>query len=178
AKKLRDLGAEDRGPQSEKTADVLRSAARAAGLRLTPDALALVVAHLGDDAGRVGALVDVLAAASGDGALDRDSVLPYLGGVGSVPPYQLTNAIDASDVPAAPEVLHRLLTVTSPQQPGPMHPLQVMGLLANHYARLLRLDDPAVRTEADAVAALGGKVRPFTARKALDASRRLAADGL
>ena len=178
-KKLQQIQAEERAPDSEKTADVLRAAARDAGIRLAPDALQLVGTHLGDDAGRVAALVDVLAAAAADDRpLGADDVRPYLGGAGSVPPYQLTNALDAGDAPGALEVLHRLLTVTSPQQPRPMHPLQVMGLLANHYRRMLRLDDPAVRSEADAVAALGGKVRGFAARKALDGARALGTDGL
>ena len=48
------------------------------------------------------------------------------------------------DVAGALETLQRLLTVTSPRQPKPLHPLQVMGLLHNHYRRLARMDDPDV----------------------------------
>ena len=59
-----------------------------------------------------------------------------------------------------------------------MHPLQVMGLLTGYYRRILRLDDPALRTPADAVAVLGGKVKEYPARKALDQARSLGAGGI
>ena len=48
-----------------------------------------------------------------------------------------------------------------------MHPLQIMGMLNGYYRRILRLDDPSLRSPADAVAALGGKVKEYPARKAL-----------
>jgi hypothetical protein len=43
---------------------------------------------------------------------------------------------------------------------------------------LLRVDDPDVRNPRDAVAALGGRIKEYPARKALDAARALRADGL
>jgi DNA polymerase-3 subunit delta len=95
-----------------------------------------------------------------------------------VPSYQLTNAIEEGDPAAALEILHRLLTVSSPQQPKPMHPLQVMGTLNGYYRRILRLDDPLLRSPADAVAALGGKVKEYPARKALHQARALGSGGI
>jgi DNA polymerase III delta subunit len=59
-----------------------------------------------------------------------------------------------------------------------MHPLQVIGLLTGYYRRILRLDDPSLRTPADAVAALGGKVKEYPARKALDQARSLGNGGI
>ena len=94
------------------------------------------------------------------------------------PSYLLTNAIEAGDPAAALETLHRLLTTSSAQQPKPMHPLQIMGLLNGYYRRILRLDDPSLRSPADAVAALGGKVKEYPARKALDQARALGAGGI
>jgi DNA polymerase III subunit delta len=186
AKKLKEVGAEERAPDSEKTADVLRDTALGAGLRLKPDAARSIATHLGEDAGRVAGLVEVLEAAFGgtqkeghEGAqLDAEDVAPYLGDAGAIPSYQLTNAIEAGDPASALEVLHRLLKVSSAQQPKPMHPLQVMGVLAGYYRRILRLDDPAVRSPADAVAALGGRVKEFPARKALDQARALGTVGI
>ena len=62
--------------------------------------------------GASAALVEVLLAAHGpDVRLGVDDVSPYLGETGSVPSYQLTNAIEAGDPAAALETLHRLLTV-------------------------------------------------------------------
>jgi DNA polymerase-3 subunit delta len=75
-------------------------------------------------------------------------------------------------------VLHRLLTATGPQQPKPMHPLQVVASMHNHVRRLARLDDPGVTDVADAIAALGGRVKEFPARKALEGARRLGSDGI
>jgi len=43
------------------------------------------------------------------------------------------------------------MTVSTAQQPKPMHPLQIMGLLNGYYRRILRLDDPSLRSAADAV---------------------------
>ena len=56
-------------------------------------------------------------------------------------------------------------------EPEPMHPLQVLGTLLGYYRRLLRLDDESVQSSADAIAALGGRVKEFPARKALSAAR-------
>jgi DNA polymerase III subunit delta len=179
SKKLKEIKAEERAPESEKTDKVLIGSAHEAGMLLSPDAAKLISSHLGEDAGRVAALVDVLAAAyPPDVRLGIDEVTPYLGEAGSVPSYLLTNAIEAGDPAAALETLHRLLTVSSAQQPKPMHPLQVMGLLNGYYRRILRLDDPSLRTPADAVAALGGRVKEYPARKALDQARALGAGGI
>jgi DNA polymerase-3 subunit delta len=178
-KKLTAVGAEQRAPDSEKTGDVLKETAHAAGVLLTNDAAKLITSHRAVDAGRVVALVDVLATARDPGTmLDVDDVEPYLGGEGAVPSYLLTNAIEAGDVPRALEILHRLLTVTSAHQPKPVHPLQLMGTLLAHYRRVLRLDDPSIRSPADAVEALGGKVKEYPARKALGAARSLGTDGI
>jgi DNA polymerase III delta subunit len=53
-----------------------------------------------------------------------------------------------------------------------------MGLLNGYYRRILRLDDPSVRSGTDAVAALGGKVKEYPARKALTQARALGAGGI
>ena len=178
-KKLKEIKAEERAPASESTDKVLIAAAHEAGVLLHPDAAKTITGHLGDDAGRVAGIVDVLAAAHGsDVRLGVDEVSPYLGGVGPVRSYQLTNDIEKGDPAAALETLHRLLTTSSAQQPKPMHPLQIMGLLTAYYRRILRLDDPSVRSKADAVAALGGKVKEYPASKALDQARALGAGGI
>jgi DNA polymerase-3 subunit delta len=178
-KSLEAASAETVGAGSERTDDVLQEQLRSSGLHLRPDARRAVTTRLGEDAGRVAALVEVLSSTFGsDATLDVDDVEPYLGEAGSVPVYMLANAIDAGDVGAALETLHRLLTVTSPRQPKPLHPLQVMGLLHNHYRRLARLDDPDVVDERAAMAALGGRVKPYPARKALEQSRALGSNGI
>jgi DNA polymerase-3 subunit delta len=178
-KKLKELKAPERAPESEATDKVLIGQAHEQGVLLSKEAADLITKHLGDDAGRVVALVEVLSAAfAPDERLSGDDVRPYLGEEGTVAPYLLTNAIEEGDTPRALELLHRILTVTSAKQPKPMHPLQVMGMLTGHYRRVLRLDDPNLRGENDAVAALGGKVKGYPARKALDQARSLGTDGI
>jgi DNA polymerase III subunit delta len=167
------------GPPTEKTGDVLAQHLADAGVELRPGAAKLVTSHLGEDAGRVPQLVELLASAFGRGAtLDLTDVEPYLGDVGSVPNYQLTNAIEAGDMAGALATLRRMLTATGAGQPRPMHPLQVVGTLHSYYRRVATVDDPRVRSPRDAVAALDGRVKEYPARKALDQARALQADGL
>lgn len=166
------------GPDAEKTGDVLKHELKEAHLRVAPDAAARITAHLGDDAGRVPELVDLLESAYGtDEVLDVDAIEAYLGELGTAGRYDLANAIDRGDLGAALEVLHRLLSATSTAQPKPLHPLQVMATLVFHYQRLLRLDDPAIVTKEQAAQALNMK-NAGGARFPLEASRRLGTDGL
>ena len=155
-----------------KTGDALTGALDGAGVKLTAAAAHRVTAWLGDDAGRIPALLDVLRAAYGEGArIDVDDLEPYLGEAGGVAPYHLTGAIDKGDAAGALDILHRLRGTN-------YHPLQVMAVLHNHYRRILRLDDPSIGGEPDAVAALGGKVKPYPAGLALRQARLLGSDGL
>ena len=178
-KKLRAVGAREHGAASEKTPDVLTAASAEAGLALRPDAVRAITSRLGEDASRVPGLVATLAAAFVPGTrLGAADVEPFLGEEGAVPAYRLTDAIAAGDTASALELVHRLLGAPGPGRRAPAHPLVVLGILAAHYRRLLRLDDPGLTTRADAVAALGGRVSPFVAERALAASRALGADGL
>ena len=59
-----------------------------------------------------------------------------------------------------------------------MHPLQIVGMLHGYFARIAKLTDPEIRNPADAVAALGGRVKEYPARKALDQARALGTDGM
>jgi DNA polymerase-3 subunit delta len=166
-------------PGSEKVADVLSGALERSGLRLRPDAVELLRAHVGNDAGLLPGLVDTLTAVHGnDRDLDVGDISPYLGGEGSIPSWDLTNAIEKGDIAGSLTVLRRLLTVTSPTQPRPMHPLQVLGVLHGHFRRLLRLDDPAINSAEDAAAALGGRTNPNSARFRLRQAAALGTDGI
>ena len=80
-------------PATEQIAGVLAAALKDSGVRLAPDASTHLLAHLGDDSGRVPELVEVLAAAYGSGAtISVDEVEVYLGDVGTAGPFDLTNA--------------------------------------------------------------------------------------
>lgn len=146
---------------------------RASSLTLDNEARAALVNHVGDAAGRLPGVLSTLEGVFGEGArLSLADVEPYLGEAGDVAPWDLTDAIDAGDVPLALERLQRMLGG------GGRHPLQVMATLANHYLRMLRLDDPDVRGEKAAAEVLGIKGSTFPAKKALAGSQRLGSDRL
>lgn len=142
---------------------------KAAPVRLDGRAAALLEAHLGEDVSRLAALLEVLGAAFEPGArLGPDDIEPYLGDAGTVAPWDLTDAIDSGTTDVALGALRRLLDA------GERHPLVVHAIIARHVGSLLRVDSPAITTEAAAAAAMGiarGR-STFPAKKALTSARR------
>src|SRR4051794_7807665 len=141
--------------------------AAAAGLRLDAHALNRLGTWLGEDAGRLGGILDTLAAAHGTEHLLRlADIEPFLGDAGGVPPWELTDAIDRGDTTAALTALARMMGG------GERHPLQVMAILHANYTKLLALDGSGASDEASAAAAMG--IKPgFPAKKALGQCRKL-----
>ncbi len=149
----------------------------AAQVELDRTATDLLAEHLGEDRVRVWAILDTLAGAYGPGPrLGADEVAPFLGERGTVPPWELTDAIGKGDIAGALACLQRL------SGPEAMHSLQVLAILRNHYDRMLRLDGSGARDEAAAAEILlgAGLLRKggstYGARQALAASRRLGSD--
>lgn len=139
-----------------------------AAVRLDRSARALVHERFGEDRSRVVSLLHTLETAFGPGAaLSATEVGPFLGDAGSVPPWELTDAIDAGDVAGALDKLHRLLGA------GERHPLQLLATLHTHYGRMLRLDGERAADERAAAAILGMKGSTFPAKKALTQTRKL-----
>ena len=144
---------------------------REAPVRLDREASGLVDDHLGEDVGRLGALLEALASAYGEGAhVGADELRLFLGEAGGVAPWELTDAIDRGDTEAALGHLHRLLGA------GERHPLVVMAGLHRHYAAMLRLDGAPVASEKDAAELLG--MSAFPAKKAMAQGRRLGSAGV
>jgi DNA polymerase-3 subunit delta len=136
----------------------------AAGFTYAPDVPRLIAQWIGGDFARLAGLVSVLVSAYGENAkLARGDVEVFLGEAGSVPPWDLTDAIDAGDTAQSLRMLRRFLAGA--------HPFQVLALLGNRYAQMMKLDGRGARTGADAVAVLGGK--EFTARKVLEQYQRM-----
>lgn len=150
----------------------VRAAGETRRLHLDARAVTAIVDRLGDDVGRLEGLLDVLGATFGSGArLGPRDVEPYLGESGGVPPWDLTDAIDAGDAAKALVLVLRMLHGSD------RHPLQIMSILHGHYAKLAKLDGSDARSEHDAAAVLGIRAG-YPARKALDASRRLGSDNI
>lgn len=145
----------------------VREQAEEAGVRLDGNAAASIAAHLGEDAGRLKGVLAVLVSTYGEGVrLGRAEVEPFLGESGGVPPWDLTDALDKGQTARALELARRMT------RGGERHPLQVLAILHNHYARLARLDGAEARNDADAAAAIG--IKPgFPAKKALETYRQL-----
>ncbi|MGA3353894.1 MAG: DNA polymerase III subunit delta [Acidimicrobiales bacterium] len=137
-----------------------------APVHLEPAARQLLERHLGEDVSRVHPLLDVLAAAYGEGArVSAEELAPFLGEEGGAPPWDLTDALDAGEVGKAVAAAHRLLGS------GGRHPFQLLATLHRHYGGMLRLDGSGV-TDAGAATTLLG-MAPFPAQKVLAQARKL-----
>ncbi len=142
---------------------------RHAPVKLDAAAARRLEEHLGEDLGRLAGLVESLAAAYGEGATVNAAALePFLGEAGAVPPWELTDAIDAGDVAGALRSLHRLLAA------GRAAPV-VVATLHGHFSNMLRLDGADVASGDDAAVLLGAR-SPFVAKKALDRARQLGSE--
>lgn len=164
----------DAAPSGAGRKGLLNERLATAAVRLDAGAKAAIAETLGDDVGRVEPLLAVLASTFGDGArLGAADVEPFLGQASDVPPWDLTDAIDAGDIPGALDKLHRMT------QGGGRHALQVLATLHGHYQRALALDGArGVGDERSAAAHLGMTGSTFPARKALNLTRKLGSDRL
>lgn len=158
-------------PSGRARAAWLADRLRSAPVALDAAAAARLAAHLGDDLGRLGALLGAVAATYGEGARVGVAELePFLGEAGAVAPWDLTDAIDRGDAEAALVALHRLLGA------GERHPLQVMATLSRHFGAVLRLSGSGAKDSAAAARLTG--LAAFPAKKALDQARRLGPAGV
>ena len=143
--------------------------AKASSVRLDAAATDRLTAQVGEDLSRVDGMLETLAAAYGEGAtVGVDELAPFLGASGSVPEWDLTDAITAGDAATSLDVLHRLVGPGGRAAPAVVHTLQ------RTYLRLLRLDGSGARTKEDAAALLS--VSAFPAGKLLAAAKTLGAE--
>lgn len=150
----------------------VRVEAESHGMRLDGAAAARIADQLGDDVGRLEGILGVLRSTYGEGVrIGLADVEPFLGEAGGVPPWDFTDAIDGGKTPQALTLMGRMM------HGGDRHPLQIMAILHNHYARLARLDGADARNEQEAADAMGIKAG-FPAKKALGNYRRLGGDGV
>lgn len=151
--------------------DLVESKLVEAGFTYTGEVARIISTWFGGDQARIAGLIATLLSAYGEGAkLSRSDIEAFLGEAGSVNPWDLTDAVDKGDVGVSLTMLHRLMG------PGGSHPFQILALLANRYAQMMKLDGRGVRSVDDAVAILGGK--PFTVGKVLTQYQRLGSGGI
>lgn len=158
------------GP-GRKVADWVRDALAEGGVRPDRAGTKLITDWVGEDAGKLPGLIALLVSTYGEGArISADEIEPFLGEAGGVPPWDLTDAVDKGDIPAALDAATRMLR-------SGRHPLQLMATLHTHFQRILRLDGSTVRGEKEAAALLGLKGSTFPAKKALAQASRLGHHG-
>ena len=154
---------------SKRAGEWVRTKVRESGVGLDARAIETLREHLGEEPGRLVAILDVLSAAFPPGQRVQSGDLePYLGQAGSVTPWDFTDSVDEGNAPEALVKLHRLL------EGGDRHPLVVLAILHRHVASLMKVDSPSILSEADAAAAMGiasGR-STFPAKKALRSARQ------
>ena len=150
----------------------VRSRLEVKGLQFDQPALSRLLDWLGENTSALDGLLDTVAAAhSGRSKVQLAELEPLLGEEGGVPPWDLTDAIDAGDVARSITLLHRMM------HGGGRHPLQVMAILHGHYSKMARLDGSDASDPDGAAAALGVK-SSFAAGKVLTSYRRLGGGGV
>ncbi|HXW34456.1 MAG TPA: DNA polymerase III subunit delta [Acidimicrobiales bacterium] len=136
-------------------------------VRLDARAADLLSEHLGSDLNRVRGVLETLESVYGEGAaIDEERLEPFLGARGSIPTWELTDAIDSGDIPRALERLSRLTYA------GGAHPLVILAVLHRHYQTMLRLDGLSVSSAEEAASLIGAR-STYPVKKALDQAARL-----
>jgi len=126
----------------------------------------LIADRIGQDLARLSGLITMLESTFGAGTkLTGHDIEPLLGTQGSVPPWELTDAIDRGNIVTALEKLGRMLDA------GAMHELQVMRTLERHYSQMLSLDGFEAVGDTSIAKHLGAA--PFTAKKLSSQLRRI-----
>lgn len=167
---LKAAGAEivDAAPSGRGRKSLLEERLATAAVQFDRSARDAIVDRIGDDVGRLSAVLETLTSTFGpDSKLTVEQVSPFLGEASDVPPWELTDAIDDGNIGLALEKLNRM-TVG-----GDRHPLQTLATLHGHYQRILHLDGARATDEKAAAATLKMTGSTFPARKALNVSRRL-----
>ena len=155
-KAVRDAGGEVRDvspgrPKKGRPNDWFDEQLRHSGLKLTGRARAVIWDWLGAQHGNLAGLLEVLVSAYGtEQELTEDEVGQFMSQAeaGSIPFWDLTDAIDEGRRDDALNLLRRLLASDDNE------PIKALFMLARHYEQLLRLDGAEVAGEADIVAAL------------------------
>ncbi|HMS25528.1 MAG TPA: hypothetical protein PKB15_07580 [Acidimicrobiia bacterium] len=163
-----------RGSARESIADLFTKLTRESTLTFEPGVRDAILAHCGEDSSKLSDMIERLVSVFGAGTkLSLDDVSSYLGESGNVAFYELANEVCSGQTKRALEVVSRMLHSTSAENAKPMHPLQVISLLANHFRKLATVDDPSIRSQNDAFVALGSKGNPYGAKKSWEQARAL-----
>ncbi|NNN03028.1 MAG: hypothetical protein HKL87_03420 [Acidimicrobiaceae bacterium] len=135
------------------------------GLNADGGTLALVTERVGDDVARVDSLARLLRSVFGTAPLQRQHVAPYVGDAGTVPPWDLTDALERGDATGAITVARRMLDSRDRAA------LQIISQLQRYVLNIARVQGSSWRTP-EAVAQ-GLSLNPVSAKKVLQMADRL-----
>ncbi len=154
---------------AKKVAEWVKTRLGAEAIRFDAGAVDLLVRRVGDNPEvLVGYLTAIRGRYQPGDRVTAADLEPLLVEEGGVPPWDLTDAIEAGDPALAVHALQRMLG------PGARHPLQVMASLTGYVTNLLTLDGSGVATAEQARSVLGGSL--YVAKKAFAQGRRLGSD--
>jgi len=146
-------------PRAKDRTAWIRERATMHGIDLDDRAVARLQDWMGDEVSSLeGVLTTIAATHEGRARVKVDEIEPLLDGGGGVPPWELTDAIDAARTADAIRLLHRMM------HGGGRHPLQIMATLHGHYASVMRLDGSGAG-DAESAAAIAGVKSGFPAKK-------------
>ncbi len=137
-------------------------------LRVDPSAIGPIMDRLGEEVERVDALARTLWSVFGDSKIGFSEIEPYLGEMGNVPEWDLTDCIDRGRTAEAVKTARRML-----DSEGRV-PVQVVGILQRHYLRLAQLQNSGAATTAAVSSLLG--IKEYPAKKLLSTFNALGTD--
>lgn len=162
-------GVVDAVDPGKKMGEWVRKRLDAEAVRFDAGAVDLLVRRVGDNPEvLVGYLTTIRGQFQPGERITAADLEPLLVEEGGIPPWDLTDAIEAGDPALAVHAFQRMTG------PGGRHPLQVMATLTSYVTNLLALDGSGVATADQARAVLGGS--PYVAQKAFNQGRRLGGD--
>ena len=151
-----------------KTGAWVREQVALSGVRLDKAAIQALTENIGEDVASTEGVLQTLKSVFGeDNMVTLEDMLPYLGSAGSVPPWELTDAISSGDAITALQKLRRL------RESGGRHEMQILSVLHGHFSRILRLAGLNIRSAEEAAKLLGDKGSSFRAGKSLKDARKL-----
>ena len=163
-----------RGQQSEQITDLYARLTRENKFKFEPGVREAILKRVSQDNSKLESIFSRIVAAFGVGSdVSVNDISPFLGEAGTGPIYELANFICSGQTSQALEIVSRMMNTTSLTNVKPIHPLQIISLLANHFRKLATLDDKNINNKNDAHTALGGKGSPYGSQKSWEISKQL-----
>ena len=137
-------------------------------LAAEPSVYAVILERIGEEVERIDALARTLQSVFGTAKFSATEVEPYLGEMGNVPEWDLTDAIDKGRISEALSTLRRMI-----ESEGRV-PVQIIGIFQRHYLRLSQLHNSGAATASAVMGLLG--IKEYPAKKLLATYNALGSD--